>query len=88
MNMWRGLFRLWVLLTAIWLMGCVWFGATNWHWFQPSRVYEVADTNDEKYQGGCPSRHPRRRSRPIRSKICRLKMAAQRVRERQARTVV
>jgi hypothetical protein len=50
MNTRRGLFRLWVLLTAIWLLGCIWFGATNWHWFEASRIYEVADTNDEKYR--------------------------------------
>ncbi len=50
MNMRRGLFRLWILVTAFWLLGCIWFGATNWHWFEANRVYEVADTNDEKYQ--------------------------------------
>ena len=58
MNMWRRLFRVWVLLTAIWLVGCVWFGASNWHWFQPSRVYEVADTNDEKYRVDVPPGTP------------------------------
>src|SRR5258708_24053738 len=50
MNMRRGLFRVWVLVTAFWLLGCIWFGAKNWHWFEANRVYEVADANDEKYQ--------------------------------------
>jgi hypothetical protein len=46
----RGLLRLWIVVTAIWLGGCFWFGAARWHWFAPNRVYVVADTNDEKYQ--------------------------------------
>jgi hypothetical protein len=50
MNARRGLFRLWILLTAIWLSGCIWFGATKWHWFDATRIYEVADSNDEKYR--------------------------------------
>ena len=50
MNTRRGLFQLWALVTALWLVGCIWFGATHWHWFQPVRVYQVADANDEKYQ--------------------------------------
>ena len=54
----RELFRLWVIVTALWLMGCIWFGATNWHWFQPGRVYEVADTNDEKYRVEAPPGTP------------------------------
>ena len=58
MNVRRGLFRLWVLVTAIWLVGCIWFGATKWHWFEASRVYEVADTNDEKYRVETPPDTP------------------------------
>ena len=58
MNVRRGLFRLWVLVTAFWLLGCIWFGATNWHWFEANRVYEVANTNDEKYQVEAPPDTP------------------------------
>ena len=54
MKEWRGLFRLWIFVTTIWLLGCIWFGATNWHWFESSRSYEVADANDEKYRVEIP----------------------------------
>jgi hypothetical protein len=45
-----GLFGVWLLVTAIWLGGCIWFGATKWHWFEANQVYEVADPNNEKYR--------------------------------------
>lgn len=54
MNGWRGLFRLWILVTGIWLAGCLWFGATKWHWFESARFHEVADANDEKYRVEIP----------------------------------
>ena len=54
MNGWRGLFRLWIVVTAVWLLGCLWFGATTWHWFEASRFHEVADANDEKYRVEIP----------------------------------
>jgi hypothetical protein len=50
----RGLFGLWILVTAMWLSGCVWFGATHWHWFETSRVHQIADANDEKYRVEIP----------------------------------
>ena len=50
MDVRRGLFQLWIVLTAIWLLGCIWFGATKWHWFEATRIYEVADANEEKYR--------------------------------------
>ena len=50
MNVPRGLLRLWIVLTAIWLLGCVFVGATKWHWFEATQIYEVADGNDEKYR--------------------------------------
>ena len=46
----RRFFRLWIVLTAIWLFGGLWFGATKWHWFEATRTYEIADGNDEKYR--------------------------------------
>jgi hypothetical protein len=58
MNVRSRLFWLWVLMTAFWLLGCIWFGATKWHWFEASRVYEVADTNDEKYRVETPPDTP------------------------------
>jgi len=46
----RRLFLLWIGVTAIWLLGGLWFGATKWHWLQATQIYEVADGNDEKYR--------------------------------------
>jgi hypothetical protein len=46
----RRLFLLWIGVTAIWLLGGLWFGATKWHWFETTRIYEVADANEEKYR--------------------------------------
>ena len=50
MDMRRRLFRLWLAVTAIWLVGCIWFGAAKYHWFESVRIHEVADSNDEKYR--------------------------------------
>jgi hypothetical protein len=58
MNGWRRLFRLWIFVTAIWLLGSIWFGATKWHWFESSRFHEVADANDEKYKVEIPPDSP------------------------------
>ena len=54
MKGWRGLFRLWIFVTTIWLLGCLWFGATTWHWFEASQFHEVADANEEKYRVEIP----------------------------------
>ena len=50
MDVRRRLFVVWILLAATWLVGCIWFGAARWHWFEATRIYEVADGNDEKYR--------------------------------------
>jgi hypothetical protein len=46
----RGIFWLWLLVTAIWTLGCIWYGATTFHWLEPAQISEVADPNDEKYR--------------------------------------
>lgn len=50
MDVRRRLFVMWILLAATWLVGCTWFGAARWHWFEATRIYEVADGNDERYR--------------------------------------
>jgi hypothetical protein len=46
----RGIFWLWLLATAIWIVGSIGYGATKFHWFEPPQISEVADPNDEKYR--------------------------------------
>jgi len=45
-----GVFWLWLLVTALWIVGSIGYGATKFHWFEPSQLSEVADPNDEKYR--------------------------------------
>jgi hypothetical protein len=40
----RGIFRLWILVTAIWTAGCIAYGATTFHWLEPAQISEGVTT--------------------------------------------
>ena len=46
----HGAFWLWLLVTAVWIVGSIGYGATKFHWLEPAQISEVADPNDEKYR--------------------------------------
>ena len=46
----RGIFWLWLLVTVIWILGCIAYAARQFHWYEPAQISEVADPNDEKYR--------------------------------------
>ena len=46
----HGAFWLWLLVTAVWIVGSIGYGATKFHWFEPPQISEVADPNEEKYR--------------------------------------
>jgi hypothetical protein len=55
MNIRRGLFRLWVLSSALWALACVSIAAVDGRWLEHNRVYEIVDPNDGKYEVEAPA---------------------------------
>jgi hypothetical protein len=55
MNIRRGLFRLWILFSALWALACVSIAAVDGHWLERNRVYEIVDPNGGKYEVEAPA---------------------------------
>ncbi|MGD0192574.1 MAG: hypothetical protein ABSD74_17690 [Rhizomicrobium sp.] len=52
---WRlGLFRLWVLFSALWIAGCGVIAVTQWRESQRTVTYEVSDPQGQKYRVSAP----------------------------------
>lgn len=49
MNIRRGLFRLWILFSVLWILTCAVAVASAWRWFEASHIYKVTDPNKEEY---------------------------------------
>lgn len=55
MNFRRGLFRFWILLSALWVVTCTTVAALDSHWFDRNSVYEIAGPNGGKYEVEAPA---------------------------------